>query len=117
LDDETVKTIVRDRERRPASSPRPRARLLPDAYPGSGYVHWVGADPAHRGKRLGYLASLATLHEFVRLGCKDAVLETDDFRLPAIKVYFKLGFAPEYRHATHAPRWLRLAPQLGDRQT
>jgi GNAT superfamily N-acetyltransferase len=115
LDDETVKTtfVIEKGGRIVATA---SARLVPDAYPGSGYVHWVGADPEHRGKRLGFLASLATLHEFVRLGCKDAVLETDDFRLPAIKVYFKLGFAPEYRHATHAPRWARLGPRLGESQ-
>src|SRR5438552_19195290 len=29
-------------------------RLLPDRYPGSGYVHWVAADPDHQGQRLGY---------------------------------------------------------------
>lgn len=87
-------------------------RILPTVYPGSGYIHWVGTAPGHRGKRLGLLASLATLHEFVRLGCADAVLETDDFRVPAIKVYLSLGFRPEYRHATHAPRWAALAPAL-----
>jgi mycothiol synthase len=56
--------------------------------------------------------SLAALHEFVRLSCADAVLETDDFRVPAIKVYLSLGFRPEYRHATHEPRWAALAPML-----
>ena len=108
---DVVKTFVVDHEGDIVATAS--ARLLPEIHPESGYVHWVGADPEHRGKRLGYLASLATLHEFVRLGCTDAVLETDDFRLPAIKVYFRLGFVPEYRHATHAPRWARLAPPLG----
>ena len=88
------------------------ARLLPNDYPGSGYVHWVGASTAHRGKRLGALVSLAVLYEFARLGCRDAVLETDDFRVPAIKVYLNLGFVPEYRHATHAPRWSALQDAL-----
>jgi mycothiol synthase len=116
LADESVKTIFVI-EKGGVIVATASARLLPDAYPGSGYVHWVGADPEHRGKRLGYLASLAILHEFVRLGCTDAVLETDDFRLPAIKVYFRLGFVPEYRHATHAPRWARLAPRLGGKDS
>lgn len=87
-------------------------RLLPDAYPGSGYVHWVGTAPGHRGKRLGLLVSLAVLHEFGLLGCRDAVLETDDFRVPAIKVYLTLGFRPEHRHESHAPRWAKLVPVL-----
>ena len=88
------------------------ARLIPDEFPGSGYVHWVGGDPEHRGKRLGYLASLATLHEFARLGCQDTVLHTDDFRIPAIKVYLALGFRPEESHATHPSRWGKLRGSL-----
>ena len=47
------------------------ARLLPDDFPNAGYIHWVGANPAHRGKRLGYFVSLATLHDFVRLNCQE----------------------------------------------
>lgn len=88
------------------------ARLLPDAYPNSGYVHYVAADPAHKGQRLGYIVTLAVLHEFRRLGCKDAVLETDDFRLPAIKTYLNLGFVPEHRHETHPQRWTDINHKL-----
>lgn len=66
------------------------ARVLPNAYPDSGYVHWVAAHPAHMGKKLGAGVTIATLHEFARLGLKDAVLETDDHRLAAIKTYQNL---------------------------
>jgi mycothiol synthase len=111
LDESSVRaTFVIDREGIPVATAS--ARIMPDDYPGSGYIHWVGTAPGHRGKRLGSLVSLATLHEFVRLGCVDAVLETDDFRVPAIKVYLALGFCPEYRHPTHAPRWAALASAL-----
>lgn len=111
LDDATVRTvflIVHDGVPVATAS----VRLLSYAYPGSGYIHWVGASPLHRGKRLGYLVSLATLHEFARLGCRDAILETDDWRLPALKVYFALGFRPEHRHPTHAARWENLKESL-----
>jgi mycothiol synthase len=81
------------------------ARLLPERYPASGYVHWVAASPARSGRRLGWIVSLAVLHEFARLGCRDAVLETDDFRLAAVKTYRSLGFVPELRDETHAERW------------
>jgi mycothiol synthase len=87
-------------------------RLLPEAYPGSGYVHWVGAHPDHRRLGLGYIVSLATLHDFVAHGCRDAVLETDDFRLPAIRTYLKLGFAPVDRDETHPARWEKIMAQL-----
>src|SRR5262249_36195660 len=66
------------------------ALLLPDTYPGTGIVHYVAADSEHKGRRLGSLVSLAVLHEFARLGCKDARLLTDDPRLPAIKTYLDL---------------------------
>lgn len=81
------------------------ARVLPENYPNSGYVHWVGVDPAHQGQKLGYFVTLATLHEFKRMGLYDAVLETDDPRLAAIKTYQNLGFVPEYRHDSHLERW------------
>lgn len=89
------------------------ARYAPDQRPGSGYVHWVGADPAHRGRGLGALVSLRVLHHFREMGCRDAVLETDDFRLPAIKVYLALGFVPEHVDPTHPERWARVLEQLG----
>lgn len=88
------------------------ARLTPDKFPDSGYVHWVAADPAEKGRGLGYVVTLATLHAFVQLGCKDAVLETDDYRLPAIKTYQKLGFAPEHAHETHPERWAKILADL-----
>jgi mycothiol synthase len=88
------------------------ARLLPETHPDSGYVHWVAAHPTHTGQKLGAAVTVATLHEFVKLGCKDAVLETDDHRLAAIKTYQNLGFVPEHRHETHPERWARIISDL-----
>lgn len=87
-------------------------RLLPDQFPGSGYVHWVAVHPDHRGKHLGAAATIATLHEFVKLGCTDAVLETQDSRIPAIKTYKKLGFEEVHVHDTHPLRWAMIAELL-----
>src|SRR5579871_6146957 len=81
------------------------ARLAPERFPGSGYLHWVGCDPAHQGRGLGTLVALRTLHCFRELGCRDSVLETDDFRLPAIKSYLNLGYRPEPLGASHEERW------------
>lgn len=88
------------------------ARLAPDVHPGSGYVHWVAVDPAHQGQKLGYFVTLAVLHEFVQMGCNDAVLETDDHRLAAIKTYQNLGFVPEYREDSDLQRWMKIAANL-----
>ena len=77
-------------------------RLYPDE---TGLVHMVGAYPCYKGKRLGYLVSLAVLHKLQAEGKKDVILETDDFRLPAIHVYLELGFEPEYVHENQPQRW------------
>ena len=87
-------------------------RTLPDLYPSSAYIHWVATDPEHQGKGLGAAVTLAVLREAARRGMKDAVLETDDDRLPAIRTYQKLGFQPEHRHETHGSRWSIIADML-----
>ncbi len=112
VDAPDVKTIfVIDYQGKPVASAS--ARLLPERFPGSGYVHWVATDSAHRGQRLGYIVTLAVLYEFVRLGCHDAVLETDDHRLAAIKTYQNLGFEPEHHyHPSHLERWAKVADLL-----
>lgn len=71
----------------------------------TGVVHMVAASPRHAGHRLGYLVSLAVLHQFVSEGLHHAVLRTDDFRLPAIVTYLKLGFKPYLDSPDHAGRW------------
>ncbi|HHY83306.1 MAG TPA: hypothetical protein GX505_11630 [Clostridiales bacterium] len=42
-------------------------------------------------------------------GWTSAVLETDDFRLPAIKTYFRLGFQPKFTHESHPDRWDKIS--------
>ena len=107
---DVTKTFVITEGARPVATTS--VRLLPDRFPGSGYVHWVAVDPAFQGQRLGYILVLAALHEFARMGCKDAVLETDDNRLAAIKTYQNLGFQPEHRDPPHMDRWAKVAADL-----
>lgn len=71
----------------------------------TGYVHYVGADPKHSGRKLGYMISLAVLHRFVFEGRRRAVLQTDDFRVPAIKTYLRLGFEPWPVEEDQRQRW------------
>lgn len=87
------------------------ARLKAD-FPGSGYVHWVAADPAHQGQGLGRAATLAVLRAFAARGCRDAILRTDDARLPAIRTYWRLGFRPEHQDETHPARWAAVEAKL-----
>lgn len=81
------------------------ARMLPALYPGAGYVHYVGVHSSHRGHRLGEAVVRRVLEHFVAAGLTSAVLETDDFRLPAVRIYLRLGFVPEYRSAGDEARW------------
>ncbi len=70
-----------------------------------GYVHMVGVLGEHTGKKLGRWVSLAVLHFFQDNGFICAMLDTDDFRFPAIKTYLNLGFLPVYVDNTQSERW------------
>ncbi|KFN11958.1 GNAT family N-acetyltransferase [Paenibacillus macerans] len=78
----------------------------------SGYLHMVAVDPDYAGMGLGYAVSLAALRQMRAEGRRQAVLETDDFRLPAIVTYFKLGFQPEARDEVQRERWKKVCQTL-----
>jgi mycothiol synthase len=65
--------------------------------PTSGYVHWVGTHPDFRGQGLAYALVARVLEDCIARGYKDAYLETQHYRLPAIKTYLRLGFIPVYK--------------------
>ncbi|MBM3236746.1 GNAT family N-acetyltransferase [Candidatus Poribacteria bacterium] len=71
----------------------------------AGYVHMVGVMPEHQGHGLGYLVSLATLHFFKEHGFQEAMLDTDDWRIPALITYVRLGFEPVLRDDGQRHRW------------
>lgn len=83
-------------------------------FPESGYVHWVAVDPAHRGKRLGTLIMATVLQRFSADGRHSAILETDDYRLPAIASYLGQGFIPHYVDSDHEDRWSLVFQQLAN---
>lgn len=57
-----------------------------------GYVHMVAADPAYRGKSLDKAVCHAVMRYLTAQGYDRIILETDDWREPAIKIYRWLGF-------------------------
>jgi len=81
------------------------ARVLPETYPDSGYLHYVAVRPTERGRHLGAAVTMTVLAHFLSQQLTVAVLETDDFRLPAIRTYLRLGFVPEYRQPEDELRW------------
>jgi mycothiol synthase len=80
-----------------------------------GYVHMVGVARECRGRGLGELVTLATLHWFRDHGFRRAMLHTDDWRVPAIGLYLKLGFEPVVFDEHHARRWAEVRTKLAAR--
>jgi mycothiol synthase len=78
----------------------------------TGYLHMVGVLPEERGKRLGFWVSLAVMYRFVAEKKINAVLETDDFRISAIKTYLQLNFQPLLVHENQRKRWTEIFKTL-----
>ena len=78
----------------------------------NGYVHMVGILPSQAGKKLGFAASLAVLQQFAREGCEKIILNTDDFRLAAVKTYLRLGFLPKIVDDNQYQRWLGIYKKI-----
>jgi mycothiol synthase len=74
---------------------------------------WVAVRPEHRGHGLAMQTCRAVLHYIGSRGYEYAYLKTEDFRLPAIKTYLRLGFEPEMVDETHPGRWAALRRALG----
>jgi mycothiol synthase len=87
-------------------------QLQPKTFPNCGFLHYVAASQSHSGRRLGYLVACTVIHHCKAQGNIDARLTTDDWRLPAIATYLKLGFEPEPWHTSHGSRWHEVARQL-----
>jgi mycothiol synthase len=75
--------------------------LFPDAYE----MGWVAAKPTHRGKGLGQIVTAAATRVLLDYGAGLIYLQTDDWRLPAIKGYLKLGYVPVYHQPDMKGRW------------
>ena len=78
-----------------------------------GYVHMVGVVAEHTGHKLGKWVSLAVLSHFRDNGFKCSMLDTDDFRIPAVKTYLNLGFIPVYVEEGQPERWSDIFEKLG----
>jgi mycothiol synthase len=78
----------------------------------TGYLHMVGVSPEHQGKHLGYWASIAVLHQFVKENRDSAVLQTDDYRLSAIRTYLRMEFEPVIFHENLRERWRNILKDI-----
>lgn len=90
------------------------SRSVPERFPDSGYVHWVGTSPQHTRRGLAAALLITLLQHFDEIGRSDAVLETQDHRRAALRSYLRLGFVPvlDVDGEDHRPRWSSIFPQL-----
>lgn len=73
----------------------------------------VTVDEEHRGIGLGKIMTVELMRYSVDQGFEELSLWTDLWRLPAIKMYDKLGFTPRTLDPAHAIRW-RFARRMLD---
>lgn len=82
-------------------------------HPYGGELGWVAGRSAHSGKGLGETVCSAVVARFLSAGYRRIFLLTDDWRLPALKVYLKLGFVPLLFEERIAERWQAVCDTLG----
>ncbi|MDD5603489.1 MAG: GNAT family N-acetyltransferase [Eubacteriales bacterium] len=79
----------------------------------TGSLHMVGILKSHAGHGLGYWISLAALYRMREEGRIRSVLRTDDFRLPAVKTYLRLGYEPILIDESQESRWRDVFAAIG----
>jgi len=72
-------------------------------------ISWVGVAPSARGHGLAYVLSRHLLAYWQPRAAADVFILTDDWRVPAIVTYLRLGFRPETVHHNQVERWRALA--------
>lgn len=78
-----------------------------------GLIHMVGCKPDFRGLGIGTLLSEYALYVLKREGMKTSSLRTDDWRVPAIKTYLKVGFKPDLTtEPDYKERWEKIFESL-----
>ena len=97
------------------------AKFIPEEQEGNfpvvqgtlGMLHYVAAMPEIRGAGAGSAVTAAVLRRFGELGIFNCVLTTDDYRLPAIKSYLRLGWEPVLYAPDMRGRWEKVFASLG----
>lgn len=72
-------------------------------------IGWVARDPDYARLGLGEAVTVASLSAALQLEPRVIYLKTDDHRLPAIKMYQKLGFGRVANTRRYRRRWRAVA--------
>jgi mycothiol synthase len=86
----------------------------PSLWPRTGQVFFTAVLEEHRRLGLGAFVVSHLLEQFAREGLSDAILSTEEYRLPAIELYLKLGFRPLItgKAPDERQRWERVSSDL-----
>lgn len=83
-----------------------------ELHPFGGELGWLAGDPAHAGRGLGLAVCAAVTARFIEAGYRNIHLYTEDWRLPALKTYLKLGYVPFLFSPEMLERWQAICAQL-----
>ena len=83
-----------------------------ESNPFQGELGWLACDPAHAGQGLGMAVSAAVTARLIDAGYRNIHLYTEDYRLPALKTYLKLGYIPFLYTPEMPERWKAICAQL-----
>ena len=82
-----------------------------------GLMHMVGCKPEFRGLGIGGILSQLTEYVFKKEGMQTATLKTDDWRIPAIKTYLKIGYKPDLvSEPDYKERWDKIYQIINDKK-
>jgi mycothiol synthase len=96
------------------------ARHRPDAedydFPYGGELSLLFTHPDHRRQGLGYAVTAAVLTRLMEVGYPNIYLTTMDGRLPALRLYLRMGWLPflpdDLAEAKLEERWQKVCAEL-----
>ena len=77
-----------------------------------GVLDFVSSDPEHRRKGLSRAVCTSVIKFLFAASYPEVILDTDDWRLPAIALYLSLGFEPMMMREDMLSRWDTVMKQL-----
>ena len=80
------------------------------------YLHMVGTRKNARNLGGGHAVCAACVNYAIEHGIKRMRLFTDEFRIPAIKIYYGLGFRPDFYEPGMRWRWTGVMKELGKKE-
>ena len=82
-------------------------------HPDGHSLQWVVAHEDHRGTGAGQATIAAATQSLTKHAPSYSYLSTDDFRIPAISIYLKLGWKPLLYQDDMPRRWATIFGLLG----